>query len=85
MGLARGNLGKFLPLFGVIKHAQKGIEWQIRCREKRCCNLYKLWRSNGVTGPYRGLFAAGTEGGRELNTGTVLAAGRRQKVIAALE
>ena len=34
---------------------------------KRGCNLYKLWRSNGVAGLYRGLFAAGTKGGRELN------------------
>lgn len=85
MGLARGNLGKFLPLFGAIKHARTGVEGQIRCRKKRCCNLYKLWRSRGIAGPYRGLFAAETEDGRALNTGTVLAAGRRQKVIAALE
>ena len=42
-------------IFGAIKRARTGVEWQIRCREKRCCNLYKLWRSNGVAGLYRGI------------------------------
>ena len=67
MGLTRGDLGKKLPLSGAKKHVRTGLEWQIRCRKKRCCNLYKVWRSNGVAGLYRGLFAAGTEGGRALN------------------
>ena len=38
-----------------------------KVQEKRCCHLYKVWRSNSVAGLYRGLFAAGTEGGREIN------------------
>ena len=56
--------------------------WRIRCREKRCCYLYKACCSSGAAGLYKQF--VGRWGGVG-SVETALAAGRRQNGIMVLE